>query len=392
MRDKEAESPPQKDASRGGLSPDAEERALAEEIALQKDIAQSKPPKRLKASRVILPVIIGLGVVGYMFYRDFDPEVFDNIHFTWATVFWIVMAFVFMFGRDIGYMIRIRVLSHRRLNWRQAFRVIMLWEATSAVTPAALGGTSVAILFVYKEGIDLGRSSAIVMLTSFFDELYFTIVFPIVMFGVGVDRLFDISLSSGALTTGLMAFALIGYFIKLAWTVMMGYGLFVNPKGIKWLIEKIFTLPFLRRWHEGAHRTGVELVEAATDIRGSGWRFWLGATGATFLSWSSRFLVANALIIAFFSVSDNLLLFARQLIMWTMMLVVPTPGGSGFAEVIFSTYCRDLITVPLYLQLSAATLIAFFWRGVTYYPYILAGIIVFPNWIRRSFGRSSKKS
>ena len=350
-------------------------------------IADKSPLRNIKASRVILPIIIGLGVVGYMFWRDFDPAVFDNIQFTWSTLFWLVVSVAFMVGRDFGYMIRIRVLSRNKLKWRQAFRVIMLWEATSAITPSAVGGTSVAILYVHKEGIDLGRSSAIVILTSFLDELYFALMFPVIMLIVGVDRLFDISLSSGALTAGLMAFALTGYFFKLMWVLLTGYGLFINPKGVKWLLLKLFGLRFLRRWRKAARKTGSELVEGAKEIKNSGFRFWWGVGSSTFLSWSSRYLVANALIMAFFSVSDQLLLFARQLVMWIMMLVMPTPGGSGFAEVIFTNYCRDLITVPLALQLSAATLIAFFWRGITYYPYLLIGAIVFPAWIKRSFGR-----
>ena len=35
---------------------------------------------------------------------------------------------------------------------------------------------------------------------------------------------------------------------------------------------------------------------------------------------------------AFFPVSDHLLLYARQLIMWVILLISPTPGGSGIAD------------------------------------------------------------
>ncbi|GHV01154.1 hypothetical protein FACS1894159_08470 [Bacteroidia bacterium] len=348
------------------------------------------PFSKIKASRVVWPILIGLAVVGWLFWRDFDPGVLDDIHFTWVSLFWVVVAFLCMFGRDLGYMIRIRVLSRGALTWRQAFRIIMLWEATSAITPSAIGGTSVAILYVHKEGIGLGRSSAIVMLTSFLDELYFAVMFPLVLLAVGAGNLFDLSLASDSLTRGLMAFALTGYFLKLAWVLLLAYGLFVNPKGFRWLLLKVFSLRWLRRWRKGARRVGGEMVQSAREIRGSDLRFWAGALGSTFLSWSSRYLVANALIMAFFSVSDQMMLFARQLVMWIMMLVMPTPGGSGFAEAIFSGYCRDLITVPLAMQASAATLIALFWRLITYYPYLLAGAIVFPTWIGRNFGKKRR--
>ena len=126
------------------------------------------PLGKIRISNAIYPILIGLGVVGYMFWKDFDKEVFAGISFTWHTVFWLFMAVLFMFGRDIGYIIRIRILSNNQLSWYQAFRVIMLWEFTSAITPSAVGGTSVAIIYVHKEGISVGRSSAIVMLTGQF--------------------------------------------------------------------------------------------------------------------------------------------------------------------------------------------------------------------------------
>ena len=344
---------------------------------------------KIKLRKAIYPVLIGLGVVGWMFYRDFDPAVFDNIRFSWATIFWLLMAVLFMFGRDIGYIIRIRVLSNGQLTWRQAFRIIMLWEFTSAITPSAVGGTSVAIIYVHKEGISVGRSSAIVMLTSFLDELYFIIMFPLMIFLVGMGNLFDITAESGMLAKGLMTFALVGYGLKFLWTLFLSYGLFINPRGLKWLLLNIFHWKPLRRWYRAVNTVGTDIIISSKEIRSYKPRFWVKAFASTFLSWSSRYLVANALIMAFFAVSDQLLLFARQLVMWIMMLVMPTPGGSGFAELIFTTYCADLITVPPEMQLGAAALIAFLWRGITYYPYLIIGAVVFPRWIKRNFGRKN---
>ena len=51
------------------------------------------------------------------------------------------------------------------------------------------------------------------------------------------------------------------------------------------------------------------------------------------------------MLLAFFTVKDHMLIFARQLVMWIMMLVSPTPGGSGFAEYIFTRYLSDVIPV-----------------------------------------------
>ena len=260
------------------------------------------PPKsplsKIRLSNAFYPILIGLGAVGYMLWKDFDIQVFSGITFSWHMVFWLVMAVVFMFGRDIGYIIRIRILSNNQLSWRQAFRVIMLWEFTSAITPSAVGGTSVAIIYVHKEGISVGRSSAIVMLTSFLDELYFIVMFPLLILIVGPSELFDVSTSSGVLTRSLMGIALTGYFLKLGFVLVLSYGLFVNPRGLKWLLLKVFKLKFLRRWYHAAGQTGTDIIRSSHEIRRYNYKFWLKASSTTFISWSSRYLVDKALIMA----------------------------------------------------------------------------------------------
>lgn len=337
---------------------------------------------RVQWWKIALPILFGLGFVAWMIARDFDPAIFDTIHFTWRALLFVFVAFLFMVGRDLGYIIRIRLFSRNELSWRQSFRIIMLWEFTSAVTPSAIGGTSVAVVFVHKEGIPVGKSAAIVMLTSFFDELYFAVIFPIVFFIVGGDRLFE-----GNMGHQLMLFATIGYGLKLAYLLLLSYGLFLNPLGLKWLIVKVFSLPGLRRWRPGAVKAGTDIVRSAIEIRRYRPMFWIKSFAATFLSWSSRYLVANALFMAFFSLSDHFLVFARQLAMWIMMLVAPTPGGSGFAEYIFSNFLSDVIPVGASIQVGAAAVIALLWRLVTYYPYLIMGAFILPKWLRTSFGK-----
>ena len=334
--------------------------------------------------KIAIPIVLGLGFVVWLIARDFNPAIFDQVRFTGRALLFVLLAFLFMVGRDLGYMIRLRLFSRGQLTWRQAFRVIMLWEFTSAVTPSAIGGTSVAVVFVHKEGIPVGRSAAIVMLTSFFDELYFAVIFPIVFFIVGGDRLFD-----GPMGHELMLFASIGYGLKLAYLILLSYGLFLNPIGLKWLIVKIFSLPGLRRWRPGAVKAGTDIVRSAIEIRRYKPRFWLDAFAATFLSWSSRYLVANALFMAFFTISDHFLVFARQLAMWIMMLVAPTPGGSGFAEYIFTNFLSDVIPVGAAIQVGTAAVIALLWRLVTYYPYLIMGAVILPRWLRNSFTKKN---
>ena len=353
----------------------------------------SNPFSSIKASKVILPIVIGLGVVVFMLVREFDPRAFDSIVFSWRTVPFLFLACVMMMWRDLGYMIRVRVLTNGQLSWLQSFRVIMLWEFTSAVTPGAVGGTSVAILFLNKEGISLGRSSAAVLATSFLDEIYFVIMFPLLLLLVNVNNLFSIGDHTTVLNE-FFWFALIGYSIKLIYTLAIAYGLFLNPRGLKWLLMQIFRLSFLRKWRHNINDAGYEIIESSRELVRKPFKFWLKAFGATVFSWTSRYWVVNMILLAFFALpglGQHFLIFARQLVMWIMQLIAPTPGGSGFAEYIFTRYLGDLMPVSdMAIAGSVAIALALLWRLISYYPYLIVGAFIVPKWLNDKFTSSKK--
>ncbi len=348
----------------------------------------SNPFSSIKASKVILPIIIGLGVVAFMFVREFDVRAFDCMVFTWRSLLFLLLACLLMMFRDLGYIIRIRVLTNDQLSWLQSCRVIIVWEFKNAVTPSAIGGTSVAILFLNKEGISLGRSSAAVLATSFLDELYFIIMFPLLMLLVNVNKLFSIGDHTSFLNE-FFWFAVVGYSLKLVYTIVVAYGLFVNPRGLKWLLLQIFRLSFLRRWRHNINDAGYEIIQSSRELVRKPFKFWLKAFGATFFSWTSRYWIVNMILLAFFVIpgfGQHFLIFARQLVMWIMQLIAPTPGGSGFAEYIFARYLGDLIPVSdAAIAGSVAIALALIWRLISYYPYLIVGAFIVPKWISDKF-------
>ncbi|MCW3785526.1 lysylphosphatidylglycerol synthase transmembrane domain-containing protein [Plebeiibacterium sediminum] len=344
--------------------------------------------KSIRPSRIIFPILIGIGISGYMLYNEYTPGSFDAVKLTYSTFIWLAVSLLLMAIRDFGYIIRIRLLSHNQLTLRKAFSIVMLWEFTSAITPSAIGGTSVAIFFLNKEGIKIGRSTAIVMVTSFLDELYFIIAFPIVLliigrsdiFGFGVEGLDKIPWYKNQF----LVFALAGYGLKFLYTLILTYGLFINPRGLKFLLLWIFKLPIIRKWRPEANESGTDLITASREFRDWSFVNWVQAFFATALSWTSRYWVVNTIIISFFgfqflSYDDNLLVFGKQLVMWIMMLVSPTPGGSGFAEYVFKEFLNGVVPA------GTGVTLAFIWRLLSYYPYLFIGILIVPRWIRKHF-------
>ncbi len=349
----------------------------------------SENPKALQLFspvRIWITIFIGVAVASYLMYREYDPKNFENLSWSWTATLWIAVAVLMIAIRDFAYMVRIRILTDNKISWRNSFDTIMLWEFASAITPSVVGGSGVAIYIVNKEGVNLGRSTAVVLSSAFLDELFYIIMVPTIIAIVGVSNLFPDGLDTelfGSVWGSKDVFVL-GYCFILFLTSFICYAIFFRPRGFKWLLLRIFNLPFLRKWRVQAGETGDEIMITSKELRYKPFSFWFKAFAATFVSWTARFWVVNFIILAVISVDDHLLIYARQLVMWVIMLISPTPGGAGIAEFAFEGFLADFIPVGL------AFALAFVWRLISYYPYLFIGAIILPRWIKRT--HSSNKT
>lgn len=106
---------------------------------------------------------------------------------------------------------------------------------------------------------------------------------------------------------------------------------------------------------------------------------------ATAVTWLARFCVVNSLFLAFSYVAPQTIVFARQFVVWTLLFISPTPGGSGLSEWLFTNYYGDLIGGDR----SVALIIAVCWRLLTYYLFLFTGAFLIPSWLRKNIRKSS---
>ncbi len=342
---------------------------------LESDNTQTKPIQT--TIYILLSISIGLAVIGYLFRKEFDPRIFSEATFSAKTVACIFAAVLLMLGRDLGLIWRYRKISGNLLSWKQAIRVNILCEFTSAVTPSAVGGSSLIVIFLNKEGINAGSSTAMMFACLFLDELFFVISIPIILIGISIPELFG---TTTVLSQGIMNLFFLVYTLITIWTLVLYIGLFRKPEWIGRILTKLSTLKILKRWKRQISELGDNLVTSSHTIGKKPFRFWLSAFGATAFSWISRYLVVNALLLAFSPViGKQLLAFARQFILWIVMIVSPTPGGSGFSEYMFREYYADFFPMA-----GMVLVTAFVWRLITYYLYLTIGICVIPGWIKKN--------
>lgn len=334
--------------------------------------------------KIILPVVIGLGVVAWLFHKEFKPEVWHQIHFDTHVILCIALAWVFMLGRDFGLSWRFRALTDHQLRWGQAIRVNFLCEFTSCVTPSAVGGSSLGMIFLHSEGVELGRATTLMITTLFLDELFFCISLPIIMALVPYDTLFGFSEGHEAFTLGLKTVFWIIYAVVLLWTLLLFVGILVRPRAVQKFLVWLFGFRPLRRWRPQVEALGDNMVATSQELRNRSWRWWGEAFLGTALSWSSRYLVVNALFLGFAPYADQLVVFARQFVIWVVLMISPTPGGSGVSEWLFTEYYGDMITPGI------ALIMALFWRIISYYVYLIVGACLLPGFFRRILGKGKQ--
>ncbi len=344
------------------------------------DISSKKIFKTLNPNKIWIPVLIGVGIVFYLFYSDPDLTAADLKLIFEAAPLPILLAILVILARDVGYVYRIKKITHHELTWTGSIFVIILWEFASALTPSVVGGTSVVVLVLMKEGISFGKSLAYVMLTAILDNLFFVLASPIALLFTQ-EQLFPNGQSMQLeLGNSLPVLFIISYALITVYTFVMFYALFIRPRGFKWLLLKISSLGFLRRWRLAANQQGDEIILASQELKGMPLGYWIKIGVATIFIWVARYVILNCLIAAFTDLSfmNHLLVFARHLMMWIVMLISPTPGSSGSAEFFFPRFFSEFLN-----EFTFVTNIS--WRLLTYYFYLLLGAIFLPRWIKRVF-------
>ena len=337
--------------------------------------------RRLRPSRLILPVVLGLAVVGLLFYRSYRPgDLAPLAHADWR---WLAAALLVLAARDLGYIYRIRHIAEGELSWRQALDVIMMWEFASCVLPSGQGGTGAAPFILEKEGIPLGKGLAYIMVTALLDNLYYVLMVPLVVLLAGAGLYPHEALQTGFVATLRVAFGVSYLFVTL-YAGLMLYAIFVNPRSVRRLLVRLFSLKILRRWQRTAYRHGQEMVRASVQLRGNGPRYWWHAAASTAFVWTARYAIIGCLIAAFVPMSAGtfLFIFARNITYKVLLLIAITPGGAGIAEGAFPTFFGSFIGTA-----TMTSFLVLLYRVVTYYLYLVLGLVFLPRWVARVFGK-----
>lgn len=242
----------------------------------------------------------------------------------------------------------------KRERFADVFRMTLATEMASAMSPAAIGGSGAKLGWMISRGIAPGVASSIMALNALEDTVFFILALPIALF-------FSPAADDGVVHKILQTMQ------QRDWVNSRSIAIFMVVAAVLYLAGrsalKLLPPAFKARvngW-SGKFRQQVGLAKQTFRfmIAQGRWRFFV----TVFLSgvhWACRFSMLTVLLMGLHHYVDPFNFFASQWLVFMLMKLVPSPGGTGGAELAFLFFYRSLLPEDLLGLLVGA------WRVLTF--------------------------
>lgn len=344
--------------------------------------------KSVNKMKIVIPILLGFLVVGYLMWKQFDFEEIRKIEWHFSVFIWLGIAVFIYVLRHLALSWRLVLFSENQFSFRKAVEIIFIWEFASAVSPTSFGGTAVATYILAQERMKSSKSIALILYSIVVDTAFLLLAVILLFVFVGASIVGPDAVNAREM--GNYIYSFIGILIFMAgYGFFFFYGLFINPKKIKQSICYLSRIKWLAKYKDTLIQTGDGVIVASHELSHKKWKYHLKVFLTTAIAWILRFSLINFIIIALISGTgkdpySQLVLLGRNLGIYVQTAFTPTPGASGFSEIMFGGMYSD------YVPIGVALLIALVWRLISYYSYLFAGVIVVPNWIRKVMKRKKE--
>ncbi len=336
-------------------------------------MSEVRSPNRPFISTRYILISLGLSLtgMGVVIWLTWSPGLLD--HLAMKRMPGLVIALLVTILRSWFVAAKIHFLSEGELGWAASWRVSLIWDFGSAVTPSTIGGAPIATYAMNLEGIRLGRSTAIILYGVLLDQFWYALAVPCLL--IAGAWLEVVPPETGFVGTATMSLI---YFGLLLYGGVLAYGLLVNPRSLKKLLSRLFSWRLLRKHRRRVLEESEHLEEYSREIRKKPLSFLLKAYFLSTMAWLCRIAIPVIVILSLLP-ADELTLVFRSLAMSLASLIIPTPGGSGGMEGLFALFLGPLVSRTEFIGLAV-----FLWRFMTFFAGIGVGIMVTTWYVNRS--------
>lgn len=336
--------------------------------------------KKRSLKGLVISIIIGIMTTIIIIFITTNQNTWISL--SYINKKYLFLAFVLMVFAAVIDALRIKMTVeavNEKITFTEALKVYYISNFSGGITPF-FSGTLPTQIYLFNKDIKnkmtLGKATMIATIMPLIKSLVFTIFTPIIFFSfkrtITNHTTLSIILINGAILISL--FFLFLFFLAIKY-----------PEKMIKIFFKIQHLPYLLKFSKKeriAHlfeRIIQEIKEFHMSFRllKENWIKLLLSTFYTIIFWSTFFLVAPALLWGFnlnFNFSHVLVV---QVIFYFILPFMPTPGGSGAAEVGFASFFSFFVPLHL-LGIFIGT-----WRFIAFYFNLCIGAIVLLVKIKR---------
>lgn len=304
-----------------------------------------------------LIVILSLGLLISVAYSAFtvDSSALSAFsHFPFLCILALTgMVFLPWLADTFRVQIWLRFLDKRE-RFADVFRMTLATEMASAMSPAAIGGSGAKLGWMISRGIAPGVASSIMALNALEDTVFFILALPIAL-------LFSPAADNGVVHKILQTMQQRDWVNSRSIAIFMVVAavLYLAGRGALKLLPPAFKTR-VNGW-SGKFRQQAGLAKQTFRfmVAQGRWRFFV----TVFLSgvhWACRFSMLTVLLMGLHHYVDPFNFFASQWLVFMLMKLVPSPGGTGGAEVAFLFFYRSMLPEDLLGLLVGA------WRVLTF--------------------------
>jgi uncharacterized protein (TIRG00374 family) len=307
--------------------------------------------------------LIPLGIIGNIIFSFVVTDramVHSVVHvapgyFILAAVLSIVPWFtgslrLFLWGRFLG----------GKIRYWDVFRIVIGAELGAAVSPPLIAGSAVKISMLMRRGFTGGTALSLSVLESLEDSIFFIVMVPIAL---------TLSSSWGL---PIVKDGIKGLGHPLLWVLLASIAavLCIVTALVRRRSGWIQKVPVLRTLVESIKSSYCNFKATFHTIGRGGKSIFAFTMALTSLQWLCRYSVISLLLAGMGIPVQPLLFMALQVIVFAVITFVPTPGGAGGAEAMFS------LTYRAFLPAGAIGVVTTAWRFLTFYFVVLVAAVL----------------
>lgn len=253
-----------------------------------------------------------------------------------------------------------------RIPFWDCMEVYLSGAFISNVTPFASGGGPFQVYFLHKKGVNVGKSSTVVVIQFLLRLFFFGLITPIYII------FFRWAISPGVVPRSLFYFAFGSGIIISAGIIV----LVLIPSITDKFINAFFRIKKIQKLVKKSHRAKRALVKARSELRDfrysmeimRGYKFELFvAMFFTAIRWSLMFLIVPLILLGMGLEPHFLRAFVMMALIYLVLPYMPSPGASGIAEVGVASLFVSFVPGRY------VGLVTFAWRLFTFYSILIFG-------------------